>query len=76
MKSPKVNHAIMAEIVRLYRKEKGSGPHLGGKTPAYDGGKVLFTYGPLPQGEDGGPIIFRDIVPLEDLEIEGRKGKR
>ncbi|XP_020084253.1 protein argonaute 1B-like isoform X3 [Ananas comosus] len=38
-----VNRAVMAELVSLYRES-----HLGGRLPAYDGRKSLYTAGPLP----------------------------
>ncbi|XP_020250305.1 LOW QUALITY PROTEIN: protein argonaute 1B-like [Asparagus officinalis] len=38
-----VNRAVIAELVRLYRET-----HLGGRLPAYDGRKSLYTAGPLP----------------------------
>lgn len=38
-----VNRAVMAELVKLYRES-----HLGGRLPAYDGRKSLYTAGPLP----------------------------
>ncbi|WOL18919.1 protein argonaute 1B [Canna indica] len=38
-----VNRAVMGELVKLYRES-----HLGGRLPAYDGRKSLYTAGPLP----------------------------
>ncbi|XP_008777267.2 protein argonaute 1A-like [Phoenix dactylifera] len=38
-----VNRAVMGELVRLHRES-----HLGGRLPAYDGRKSLYTAGPLP----------------------------
>lgn len=46
--SPKVNscginRAVMGKLVTLYRQS-----HLGGRLPAFDGKKCLYTAGPLP----------------------------
>lgn len=38
-----VNRSVMKELVSLYRVS-----HLGGRLPAYDGRKSLYTAGPLP----------------------------
>ncbi|PKA66209.1 Protein argonaute 1A [Apostasia shenzhenica] len=38
-----VNRAVMEELVRLFRES-----HLGGRLPAYDGRKSLYTAGPFP----------------------------
>ncbi|XP_029123469.1 protein argonaute 1A [Elaeis guineensis] len=38
-----VNRAVMEQLVRLYRQS-----YLGGRLPAYDGRKSLYTAGPLP----------------------------
>ncbi|KAK1326914.1 Protein argonaute 1A [Acorus calamus] len=38
-----VNRAVMEQLVRLYKES-----HLGGRLPAYDGRKSLYTAGPLP----------------------------
>lgn len=38
-----VNRAVMSELVTLYRESC-----LGGRLPAYDGRKSLYTAGPLP----------------------------
>ena len=38
-----VNRAVMEELVRLFRET-----HLGGRLPAYDGRKSLYTAGALP----------------------------
>ncbi|XP_020679649.1 protein argonaute 1A-like [Dendrobium catenatum] len=38
-----VNRAVMEELVRVFRES-----HLGGRLPAYDGRKSLYTAGPLP----------------------------
>ncbi|MQL87929.1 hypothetical protein Taro_020482, partial [Colocasia esculenta] len=38
-----VNRAVMGQLVRLYKES-----HLGGRLPAYDGRKSLYTAGPLP----------------------------
>ncbi|KAH7653568.1 eukaryotic translation initiation factor 2C protein [Dioscorea alata] len=38
-----VNRAVMEQLVKLYRES-----HLGGRLPAYDGRKSLYTAGPLP----------------------------
>lgn len=38
-----VNRAVMEELVTLYRET-----HLGGRLPAYDGRKSLYTAGALP----------------------------
>ncbi|XP_042461369.1 protein argonaute 1B-like [Zingiber officinale] len=38
-----VNRAVMEQLVRLYRES-----YLGGRLPAYDGRKSLYTAGPLP----------------------------
>ncbi|KAE8726562.1 Protein argonaute 1A [Hibiscus syriacus] len=38
-----VNRAVMAQLVKLYQES-----HLGRRFPAYDGGKSLYTAGPLP----------------------------
>lgn len=41
--SRSVNRAIIAELVKNYRES-----HLGGRLPAYDGMKNLYTAGELP----------------------------
>ncbi|XP_008812792.1 protein argonaute 1B-like [Phoenix dactylifera] len=38
-----VNRAVMEQLVRLYKES-----YLGGRLPAYDGRKSLYTAGPLP----------------------------
>ncbi|WOK94801.1 protein argonaute 1B [Canna indica] len=38
-----VNRAVMEQLVKLYRES-----YLGGRLPAYDGRKSLYTAGPLP----------------------------
>ncbi|GAB4850453.1 argonaute 1 [Ancistrocladus abbreviatus] len=43
VKSRGVNRAVMEQLVKLYRES-----HLGGRLPAYDGRKSLYTAGPLP----------------------------
>ncbi|CAL9049163.1 unnamed protein product [Musa banksii] len=68
-----VNRAVMEQLVRLYRES-----YLGGRLPAYDGRKSLYTAGPLPfasrefhitltDGEDGTDIkrhqrTFRVVI--------------
>ncbi|XP_048324124.2 protein argonaute 5-like [Ziziphus jujuba] len=41
--SKKVNRGVMTELCNLYGES-----HLGRKKPAYDGGKSIYTAGPLP----------------------------
>lgn len=41
--SRSVNRAVMEQLVRQYRES-----YLGGRLPAYDGRKSLYTAGPLP----------------------------
>ncbi|KAJ4841784.1 argonaute 5 [Turnera subulata] len=41
--SKKVNRDVISTLVELYRQT-----HLGGRLPAYDGRKSLYTAGPLP----------------------------
>ncbi|XP_042392893.1 protein argonaute 1B-like [Zingiber officinale] len=41
--SRSVNRAVMEQLVRIYRQS-----YLGGRLPAYDGRKSLYTAGPLP----------------------------
>jgi N-terminal domain of argonaute len=43
--SRNLNRSIIAEVVRLYKNS-----YLGGRTPAYDGRKSLYTAGQLPFG--------------------------
>ena len=43
MASKSVNRAIMAELIKQYRKSD-----LGMRLPAYDGRKSLYTAGELP----------------------------
>jgi eukaryotic translation initiation factor 2C len=38
-----VNRSVMEELVRLHKLS-----YLGGRLPAYDGRKSLYTAGPLP----------------------------
>lgn len=38
-----VNRAVMEQLVKLHRES-----YLGGRLPAYDGRKSLYTAGPLP----------------------------
>lgn len=50
-----VNRAVMRELVTLYKQS-----HLGGRLPAYDGRKSLYTAGPLPFTSRAFEIILRD----------------
>ncbi|XP_072959232.1 protein argonaute 1A-like isoform X2 [Typha angustifolia] len=59
-----VNRAVMAELVKLYRQS-----HLGGRLPAYDGRKSLYTAGPLPFPSKNFEITLYD-------EEEGLGGQR
>lgn len=59
-----VNRAIIKELVSLYRQT-----HLGGRLPAYDGRKSLYTAGPLPFSSKNFQITLRD-------EEEGSSGQR
>lgn len=59
-----VNRAVIKQLVTLYRQS-----HLGGRLPAYDGRKSLYTAGPLPFGSKGFEITLQD-------EEEGAGGQR
>lgn len=54
----------MKELVTLYRQT-----HLGGRLPAYDGRKSLYTAGPLPFSSKSFQITLLD-------EEEGPGGQR
>lgn len=64
-----VNRAVMRQLIALYQES-----HLGGRLPAYDGRKSLYTAGPLPFSskefkitlidEDDGSGMERCIFPL------------
>ncbi|ONK71129.1 uncharacterized protein A4U43_C04F5010 [Asparagus officinalis] len=59
-----VNRAVIKQLVTLYRQT-----HLGGRLPAYDGRKSLYTAGPLPFGSKSFQITLLD-------EEEGPAGQR
>lgn len=50
-----VNRAVMGQLVNLYRQSI-----LGGRLPAYDGRKSLYTAGPLPFSTKEFNIILLD----------------
>ncbi|KAM0874017.1 hypothetical protein ACQ4PT_037690 [Festuca glaucescens] len=50
-----VNRAVIGELVTLYRQS-----HLGGRLPAYDGRKSLYTAGPLPFTTRTFEIVLQD----------------
>jgi eukaryotic translation initiation factor 2C len=50
-----VNRAVIGELVTHYRQS-----HLGGRLPAYDGRKSLYTAGPLPFTTRTFEIILQD----------------
>jgi hypothetical protein len=70
-----VSRAIIKELLNLYKQS-----YLGGRLPAYDGRKSLYTAGPLPftsqefhitlfDDDDGGPASERSaahIFPHQD----------
>jgi eukaryotic translation initiation factor 2C len=62
-KSRGTNRAIMAELIAAHRHS------FGGKLPAYDGRKSIYTAGPLPfESKDF-------VVKLSDREKEKGKDK-
>ncbi|KAL6652215.1 hypothetical protein ACP70R_011140 [Stipagrostis hirtigluma subsp. patula] len=63
-----VNRAVMGELVTLYRRS-----HLGGRLPAYDGRKSLYTAGPLPFTSRTFEITLQDE---EDSLSGGQGGQR
>ena len=63
-----VNRAVMGELVTLYRNS-----HLGGRLPAYDGRKSLYTAGPLPFTSMTFEITLQDE---EDRLGSGQGGQR
>jgi len=63
-----VNRAVMGELVTLYRQS-----HLGGRLPAYDGRKSLYTAGPLPFTSMTFEITLQDE---EDSVGGGQGGQR
>ncbi|KAF8651872.1 hypothetical protein HU200_063119 [Digitaria exilis] len=60
-----VNRAVMAELVTLYRQSQ-----LGGRLPAYDGRKSLYTAGPLPFTSRTFEITLQD----EEDSLSGSQG--
>ncbi|XP_026666285.1 protein argonaute 1A-like isoform X2 [Phoenix dactylifera] len=50
-----VNRAVMGELVKLYRES-----HLGGRLPAYDGRKSIYTAGSLPFTSKNFEITLND----------------
>jgi eukaryotic translation initiation factor 2C len=60
-----VNRAVMFELVTLYRYS-----HLGGRLPAYDGRKSLYTAGPLPFASRTFEITLQD----EEDSLGGGQG--
>ncbi|AQK45505.1 argonaute1b [Zea mays] len=60
-----VNRAVMGELVTIYRQS-----HLGGRLPAYDGRKSLYTAGPLPFTSMAFEITLQD----EEDSLGGRQG--
>ncbi|KAG2568057.1 hypothetical protein PVAP13_7NG287700 [Panicum virgatum] len=63
-----VNRAVMGELVTLYRQSQ-----LGGRLPAYDGRKSLYTAGPLPFTSRTFEISLQDE---EDSLSGGQGGQR
>ena len=63
-----VNRAVMGELVTLYRQSQ-----LGGRLPAYDGRKSLYTAGPLPFTSRTFEITLQDE---EDSLSGGQGGKK
>ncbi|CAN6235946.1 unnamed protein product [Urochloa humidicola] len=63
-----VNRAVMGELVTLYRQSQ-----LGGRLPAYDGRKSLYTAGPLPFTSRTFEITLQDE---EDSLGGGQGGQR
>ncbi|KAJ0974499.1 hypothetical protein J5N97_016464 [Dioscorea zingiberensis] len=59
-----VNRAVMEQLVKQYRDS-----HLGGRLPAYDGRKSLYTAGPLPFTSKNFEITLYD-------EEDGAAGQR
>ena len=57
-----VNRAVMGELVTLYRQSQ-----LGGRLPAYDGRKSLYTAGPLPFTSR----TFEIVLPDEEERLGG-----
>jgi eukaryotic translation initiation factor 2C len=55
----------MGELVTIYRQS-----HLGGRLPAYDGRKSLYTAGPLPFTSMAFEITLQD----EEDSLGGRQG--
>ncbi|KAJ3692123.1 hypothetical protein LUZ60_012473 [Juncus effusus] len=62
-----VNRAVMAELVNLYRQN-----YLGGRLPAYDGRKSLYTAGPLPFTSRTFDITLHD----EEESLTGTQQRR
>nr|CAB3487954.1 unnamed protein product [Digitaria exilis] len=60
-----VNRAVMAELVTLHRQSQ-----LGGRLPAYDGRKSLYTAGPLPFTSRTFEITLQD----EEDSLSGSQG--
>uniref|UniRef100_A0A0E0KU14 Uncharacterized protein n=1 Tax=Oryza punctata TaxID=4537 RepID=A0A0E0KU14_ORYPU len=60
-----VNRAVMFELVTLYRYS-----HLGGRLPAYDGRKSLYTAGPLPFASRTFEVTLQD----EEDSLGGGQG--
>ncbi|MQM08404.1 hypothetical protein Taro_041262 [Colocasia esculenta] len=59
-----VNRAVMEQLVKLYRES-----HLGGRLPAYDGRKSLYTAGPFP-------FTSKEFSIALDDEEDGAGGQR
>ena len=54
-----MNRAVMERLVKLYRES-----HLGGRLPAYDGRKSLYTAGAFP-------FTAKDFTIVLDDEEDG-----
>lgn len=50
-----MNRAVMERLVKLYRES-----HLGGRLPAYDGRKSLYTAGAFPFASKEFSIVLDD----------------
>ncbi|URD73428.1 hypothetical protein MUK42_25274 [Musa troglodytarum] len=62
-----VNRAVMEQLVRLYRES-----YLGGRLPAYDGRKSLYTAGPLPFASREFQITLTDGDDGTDIKRQQR----
>jgi eukaryotic translation initiation factor 2C len=69
-KSRGTNRAVMAELIAAHRHS-----FFGGKLPAYDGRKSIYTAGPLPFESKDFVVKLSDREKEKDKDKE-KKGKK